>query len=161
MKSTLIAACATGALALLLLPAAVLAVNPTPVSVTVTTGTTITAPAAFSIGSGFPGQTVTTVAPQDISWWSNETGKTLTVTLDTALTSPASNTIAQADVEFASSVAPYTGWVALNASRPVADIADVSGGTNEAQSAAQFDLRVNIPSAAAGTYSSTLTWTVQ
>jgi hypothetical protein len=165
MQSKLIAACATGALALLLLPLAASAANPTPVSVTVTTGTTITAPAAVDIGSGFPGQTVTS-ADQDVSWWSNEYPLQLSVELDSALTNDQGTaptgddtTIARGDVEVSS--ADYPTWTPLNVAQPVADVVDITAATRETQDQSVFNLRVNIPSATEGTYRSTMTWTVQ
>lgn len=165
MQSKLIAACATGALALLVLPMAASAANPTPVSVTVTTGTTITAPAAVDIGSGFPGQTVTS-PDQDVAWWSNEYPLQLTVGLTSALTNDQNTaatgddtTIARGDVEVSS--VDYPAWAPLSAAQPVADVADVTTGTLETQSQSVFNLRVNIPSATEGTYRSTMTWTVQ
>jgi hypothetical protein len=158
MKSKLIAACAIGALALILVPLTVSAAGPTTVSVQVTTGTTILAPAAVTVPSGFPGQT-TTSPNATVSWWSNETGKVVSAQLDGALTgtNPV-HTIAASDVEVSS---PTYAWGTLDAVRPVANIADVSGGTIEGASSSTFNIRVHIPSAAADTYSNTLTWSVQ
>ena len=102
----------------------------------------------------------------NVSWWSNEFPKSLTVSLDGPLANAADGTtILATDVEVSS--VNYAAWTVLGASaRPVAKIIDVNDavnghGTLESASTSQFSMRVHVPSATEGDYSTTMTWSVQ
>ena len=171
MKSRFISAAVAGAFVLMLSQIAA-AASPecsnanckTTVSVTVTEGTTIMAPAAVDMTSAFPGQVAMSVQ-QDLSWWSNENDRSLTVSLDGPLTNSVSHTtIAKSDVDVKSD--DYLAWTALGSATPVADVIDVTdathvNGTIEDASTSHFTLRVRVPSATEGNYSTTMTWSVQ
>ena len=116
------------------------------------TGTVIFAPAAIDIGSGFPGQTVTS-AEATVSWVSTETTKDLMVTLDGPLSdgaTPTPHTIATSNVWFSAFGAAFQQMLTA---LKVADL-------DHAPQSADFHVRVTVPSAPAGTYGGTITWSV-
>lgn len=158
MQRTLIGAVATGALAVLATAAVATAAGPTTVSATVSGGTTILAPGAVNIGSGYPGQTISNSG--SVSWWSNEAGKQIAAQLDGDLSDgalPTAHSISAADVKLTSPA--HLTPSGLNNVSPVATIPSVST-TLEAPSSSGFTLTLLIPSAAEGTYTNTLTWSV-
>jgi hypothetical protein len=178
MKSKLIALGAAGALMMALIPVAAAANDigsTTVVSVTVSEGTTIFAPAAFSIGTGIPGVTVTS-SRQVVEWYSNATAtKYLGVIL--ANLANGGSSIPAADVKMAlsiSSTPTYGAYAALDTSTklsmvpkmgagctttPGVDYADVcpSGDTRGSEG---FLLQLLIPTVPANTYSGTMTFSV-
>jgi hypothetical protein len=160
MKSRLIVALASGALALTMIPAAASAAPPTTgVDVVVSAGTTIYAPAAFRIGSGFPGQTVGAANVQTVEWLSNEYPLYLTAQLsDLVGVTTSTNTIDASDVHY---WAGSTDHGSLDTVQNVAQFLDVSDGTLESRSSQDFTLRVFIPSVNADDYFGTLTFGVE
>jgi hypothetical protein len=122
-----------------------------PVSTGEITGTVIFAPAAIDFGSGFPGQTVTS-AEATVSWVSTDTTMDLMVTLDGPLSdgaTPTPHTIATSNVWFSAFGAAFQQMLTA------LKVADLS-----ATPPVEFRLRVTVPSAPAGTYSGTITWSV-
>ena len=169
MKSRLFVALASGALVLAMVPAVASAApnaqgNTTVVDVNVTAGTTIYAPAAFRIGSGYPGETVGSANVQQVQWYSNEYPLYLTAQLSdlVGIGAPA-NTIDAKNVHYWAGVVDKGS---LDAVRSVVQFTNVAGdtdtnGTLEARSTQDFALRAFIPSANADDYVGTLTFAVE
>jgi hypothetical protein len=109
--------------------------------------------AAGLASAGFPGQTVTS-AEASVEWLSTESTKDLMVTLDGPLSdgaAPTPHTIAADHVWFAVVGHAFTQMIdALTVASLGADPPH-----------AHFQVRVTVPSVPAGTYSGTITWSVQ
>jgi hypothetical protein len=89
-----------------------------------------------------------------VDWLSTEAGSTITVTLDGALSDGLSHSISAADVSLLKTDGVTDTMVGtLEATRVVKDITTWSDSQ-------MFKLQVHVPSAAAGTYTGTLTFDV-
>jgi len=167
MKSRLITALAIGALSVGMLPGITAAADPiadgtSVITVTVDLGSTVIAPADFSVGSARPGVS-TTSGSQTLTWWSNEAAlKNIYLTMGADLVAaPGGQTIAMYDVSISKDAG--TTWTAL-ATRPansaqrfmLGDILSVATKTNENADTQPFLIRVFVPQAAAEDYTATL-----
>jgi len=117
-------------------------------------GTVIYAPASIDIGSGFPGQTVTSASTGTVSWISTEVDHYITVALDGDLTDGALHYILKGDIGFLEPAYSTVTWFGTGA----LDVTKIASSALDSQ---DFKLRVRIPSAPAGTYSGTITWGVR
>jgi hypothetical protein len=118
-------------------------------------GTVIYAPAAIDIGSGFPGQTVTSEVAT-VGWISTDITNNLSVSLGVnGLGDGASNYIDTEDVLLLTTTDGTDTVVGdFSAARVVASY-PLASNTRDSQ---QFRIRVNVPAAPAGWYAGTLTF---
>ncbi len=116
-------------------------------------GTTLTAPTAISIGSGFPGQTVTSAA-YPVSWLSTEIGKRVTAVLTADASDGAGDAISATDI-----VLITTNGTTDTVIGPLSTAQDVAIITSAAGSQL-IKLRLRVPSAVAGTYTVSLRFDV-
>ncbi len=107
----------------------------------------------------FPGQTVKSL-DQNMYYYSNESNKNVKATLTNLVGTNSANVIAAGDVSLSNDAAAT--WEPMGSSPVVvSDIPDRVGATDESATLQAFSLKVFIPSAAADTYTATMTWTVQ
>ena len=117
-------------------------------------GTTLTAPTAIPIGSGFPGQTVTSAA-YPVSWLSTEIGKRVTA----VMTADASDGAGAHDLRRRYRRSSPTNGTTDTVIGPLSTAQDVATITSAAGSQL-IKLRLRIPSAVAGTYTVSLRFDV-
>ena len=119
----------------------------------VVSGTSLIAPPSIAVGSGFPGQVVTSEVAL-LSWDSTQSGKAVTVLLEAVLSDGHGHTIAMSAATLSRVVDGEDVVVGtLETARPIATVTTPSGSQG-------FKVRVRIPSAAAGAYSALLSYTV-
>jgi len=131
------------------------AITWTPVATGVITGTAIFAPSSIFIGSGFPGQLVTT-GIGEVDWITTESNGNLTVTLGTGgLDDGAAHAIDTEDVSWIPTDGTIDGSPqTLTTTRTVRALSPSTGASQ------LFKLRVAVPSVPEGSYSGTLTFSV-
>ena len=144
----------------------------TGVTLVVTIGTTIYAPADFTIGTGFPGQVVTS-ALQTVEWLSNDTGldlaaqlsdMTCTVTSGTCVNAGTNQLIDNEDFglivgagsENAFGSTPLFVHALAVTGAEKTDLAD-----GDAADSQDFNIVAHVPSVHDGDYTGTLTFSVQ
>jgi hypothetical protein len=118
---------------------------------TTVAGTTIVAPPTLILGSGFPGQVVTSDVAY-LSWNTTEPGKRVTVRLTAAFEDGAGHTIAMTDATLLRVVDGQD--VVVGTLDGTLDLVTITDGTGSQA----FRVRVTIPSAAAGSYITVLSY---
>jgi hypothetical protein len=118
---------------------------------TTVAGTTVVAPPTLMLGSGFPGQVVTSDVAY-LSWNTTEPGKRVTVRLTAAFEDGAGHTIAMTDATLLRVVDGED--VVVGTLDGTLDLVTITDGTGSQA----FRVRVTIPSAAAGSYITVLSY---
>ena len=123
-------------------------------------GTVIFAPASFSVGEGFPGQSVTS-DQRTVEWYTTGSSAELVVSMVDGMSdggSPTPNTISGSSIFLLVKQAEeFIEVGALNVAQKVADLSP----TGTEPGSQLLRIRVDVPSVPGGTYSGTLTFSVR